>query len=347
MTKLLFLTPGFAAHEADHNCIPPLQALVRSLQQRGAEVCIVALEYPFTDRPYHWHGAAVYPCNGQNRLWLKPRTLWRAMTHAHELLDRHDILAIHSFWLGMAAGVGERVSLRRGVPHFTTLMGQDVLPSNRRHLGSLTDERFGRLVALSAFHNDVLEKTTRRRAAQIIHWGLSEVPPPMIPPLARPLDVLGVGSLVRVKNWSKWLQTLGLIAQSRPDLRAELIGDGPERQKLERLCQSLGLSEQVHFAGNLPRPEVLRRMTEARVLLHTADFESFGFVFPEAVRAGCRLVSTPVGIAPEMGAVCGSTEAKLATLILTALQTPKLPTLTRPPDIEATMEAYWGLWTKP
>lgn len=344
---ILLLTPGFAADESDHNCIPPLQALVRGLLRRGAEVHIVAFEYPFSDRPYHWHGARVYPCNGRNRWLLKPRTMLRAVFQAHKLLTHKPFDAIQSFWLGMAAGVGERVSRRRGVPHFTTLMGQDVLPSNHRYLGSLTEERFGRLVSLSAFHNDALEKTTGHRAAHVVPWGLWEGAMPTAPPDLRLLDVLGVGSLLAVKNWEKWLRTLALVAQTRPDLRAELIGSGPEHRRLERLCQSLGLGERVHFAGNLPRREVLNRMGESRVLLHTADFESFGFVFPEAAQAGCRMVSTPVGIAPEIGASCGFSEGELAAAVLNALQTSEPPAeAARLLGIEATVAAYWDLWTR-
>jgi len=342
---ILFLTPGFAASETDHNCIPPLQALVRGLLRRGAEVHIIALEYPFADRPYGWHGARVYPCNGQNRRWLKLRTVWRAMTHAHEVLNRGECAVIHSFWLGLAAGVGERVSHRRGVPHFTTLMGQDALPGNRRYLGSLTEERCERLVSLSAFHNDALEKTTGHRAAHVIPWGLWESAMPTAPAALRLLDVLGVGSLVAVKNWEKWLRTLAVATQSLPNLQAELIGDGPERRQLERLCQNLGLSERVHFAGNLPRQAVLNRMGESRLLLHTADFESFGFVFSEAAQAGCRIVSTPVGIAPEMGAACGFSEGELAAAVLAVLQTSESPVTVRPLSAEATVAAYWDLWT--
>lgn len=323
MTKLLLLTPGFAANGTDHNCIPPLQALVRGLLRRGAEVYIVALEYPFTDRPYRWHGAEVYPCNGRNRLWLKPRTSLRAVVRAHNLLDRGPFDAIHSFWLGLAAVVGEHISEERGVPHITTLMGQDVLPGNRWFRLLYATERYERrLVALSEFHNDALEDSTGMRAGHVIPWGLWESAMPPMPADLRPLDVLGVGSLVPVKNWAKWLQTLALVAQACPDLQAELIGNGPERRKLERLCQRLGLSGRVRFAGNLPRQAVLNRMGEARVLLHTSDFESFGFVFPEAAQAGCRIVSTPVGIAPEMGAVCGFSEGELAVEVLDALRLP-------------------------
>ena len=352
MTRLLLLTPGFAAHGSDHNCIPPLQALVRGLLRRGAEVHIVAMEYPFTDRPYGWHGAKVYPCNGRNRWWRKPRTMLRAVVRAQQLLDRGEFDAIHSFWLGLAAVVGEHISEERGVPHITTLMGQDVLPGNRWfRLLSATKRYDQRLVALSEFHNDALEDSTGMRAAHVIPWGLWESAMPPTPADLRPLDVLGVGSLVPVKNWAKWLQTLALVAQTRPDVQAELIGDGPERRKLEALCHRLGLSGRVHFAGNLPRQEVLNRMGESRVLLHTADFESFCFVLPEAAQAGCRIVSTPVGIAPEMGAAGGFSEGELAAGVLTALERDSSDDLNSSDEFRAfsatdTVAAYLDLYEK-
>jgi glycosyltransferase involved in cell wall biosynthesis len=134
----------------------------------------------------------------------------------------------------------------------------------------------------------------------------------------RPLDVLGVGSLIPVKNWEKWLRVIALATQTFPHLRAELIGSGPERGKLERLAHRLGLSENVRFVGDLPRPEVLARMRDAKVLLHTADFESFGYVLAEAAGSGCRVVSTAVGIAPTLGVVAEN-EKSLAKLVVEGL----------------------------
>lgn len=339
--RILWITPGFAASETDHNCIPPLQLLARGLLQRGIELHIIALEYPFCHTPYDWYGARVYPCNGQNRRIIKLRTLWRANTPPFQLEGTET--TVHSFWLGWASFVGERMARRYGIRHFTTLMGQDVLPQNRWFQRALNAERCARLVAVSAFQNRVLAQHTGFQAGHIIPWGLPGVEIPASLPASRPLDLLGAGSLVAVKDWEKWLGVVALAAQKKPDLRAELIGDGPERKKLESLTRRLGLAGNVRFAGNLPRQEALARMRQAKVLLHTAHFESFGFVLAEAAANGCRIVSTPVGIATEVG-VTAEGIAELAALLTEQLglairQQPFVPL-----EMEQTVEAYLNIY---
>lgn len=313
--RTLWITPGFAADERDRNCIPPLQLLALELLRKGIDLQIVALEYPFRHEPYRWHGVPVFPCNGQNRRWLKPRTLWRAMRFCGQIIHKGKPDILHSFWLGWASRVGERTAKRHGTPHITTLMGQDVLPGNRMFLRGLSAERCARLVALSHFQNDVFEENSGFRAGHVVPWGLPEHEIPFGLPAERPLDVLGVGSLVPVKNWEKWLRTLALVARAKPGIRAEIIGEGPERRRLEALTADWGLRGSVRFAGNLPRADVLARMRAARVLLHTADFESFGYVLAEAAMNGCRIVGTPVAIAAELGATAENV-GELAGLLL-------------------------------
>jgi glycosyltransferase involved in cell wall biosynthesis len=50
-------------------------------------------------------------------------------------------------------------------------------------------------------------------------------------------------------------------------------------------------------------------MLESKTLLHTARFESFGFVLAEAAMSGCSVVSTPVGAAATLGASGSSLHA--------------------------------------
>lgn len=317
--RLIILTPGFPADEHDANCIPALQLLALKLLAKRVDLQIVALEYPFRKEPYRWHGATVFPCNGQNRRLLKPRTLCRAMRFCKQIIHEKSVDALHSFWLGWASWAGEKVSKRHNILHITTLMGQDVLPGNGLFLRGLSAERCQRLVALSRFQNEVFEKSIGCRAGHVIPWGLPHEEIPAGLPPERPLDVLGVGSLVFVKNWEKWLHTIALASEKNPGLRAGIVGDGTEKNRLEQLASRLGLEKNVHFAGNLPRAEVLARMQQAKVLLHTARFESFGFVLAEAAANGCRIVSTPVGVAQELGETAEN-EENLAVLLLNSIE---------------------------
>lgn len=343
--RVLFLTPGFAAHDQDMNCIPPLQHLARELIRQGVDLQIIALEYPFRGEPYPWggdHKAGVFPCNGQNRRYLRWRTMARARAFAQQLCTEKRFDVIHSFWLGPAWVLGEQLAGRWQTPHFSTLMGQDVLPANR-YLRRLTSGATKRLVALTPFHNDMLEKTTGLRAAHCISWGVAKSDLPASLPAERPVDVLGVGSLIPVKNWEQWLRVLHLVAAVRPGLSAMLIGAGPEEARLRASANRLHLGNNIQFAGEIPRPDVLSRMRESRVLLHTARFESFGMVLAEAAAQGCRVVGTPVGIAPALG-LCADTDAGLATALLQALEAPVLTEAPNVLGLEATVEGYLRLW---
>ena len=340
--RLLLLTPGFAASEHDYNCIPPLQLYVRAMQKRGFEIRIVSFEYPFRDEAQDWFGTPVVSANGQNRRWLRWRTWSRVFRYAEQMIRAQKPDMIHSFWLGPAWVIGEQLALKWNIPHWTTLMGQDARSSNR-YLHRLRPGHASRLIALSPFHADVFQKNTGFQAAHLIPWGVDPAETPQHLPMERPIDLLGVGSLIPVKNWEKWLQCVAIVRESEPAIRAELIGEGPLRKHLEKKAREFGLADAVRFTGSLPRPEVMIRMRMAKVLLHTSDYESFGFILPEAAMNGCRLVSTPVGIGPDMAA-CADTPEQLAASALQAIRQPYLQTPNLPFTIEKAADDYQRLF---
>jgi len=316
---MLIITPGFAANIADDTCIPPLQLMVRELCRRNIPVHIIALEYPFTDTPYQWLSAHVYPCNGANHRWLRWRTRARAERYAKQVFQSGGTKIIQSFWLGQAWLIGRSLSQKYQIPHFTTLMGQDVLwQSNRWNLRLLLSSKAASLIALSDFHAAQLEAETGIRPGIIIPWGIDPDDFSGILPTENEVDIIGVGSLLPVKNWPLWVNTISKIKTVKPDVRALLIGDGPEWKAIEQQINHMGLSANIRLAGALSRQEVIRQMKSARVLLHTSNFESYGYVLAEAAAAGCRVVSTPVGIAAQTGQTAASADG-LAQLIISAL----------------------------
>jgi 1,2-diacylglycerol 3-alpha-glucosyltransferase len=298
--RILMITPGFPSDENDHNCIPPLQLFVGELCKRGVEIHIIALEYPYKSTPYKWHEAQIYPCNGQNRKWLKYRTSYRAFSWGFKLDKQYNFDAIHSFWLTRVGAIGASIAEKIKIPHYITSMGQDALNPNLTLLNMLKkNPEAHQVVTLSRFHLDKLYESSGVMTPHCIPWGIDSNKD-YKEDKERTIDVLGVGSLLPVKNWSKWLQIIQKSVEEKPNLRCMLIGDGPLRKKLEAEAKQLGIAKNVVFTGNLPRQEVLKEMRKATVLLHTSDFESFGYVFSEAYSNGCAIVTTPVGIAPEM-----------------------------------------------
>ncbi|MCB0533804.1 MAG: glycosyltransferase [Lewinellaceae bacterium] len=340
--RIIWITPGFAADAQDSTCIPPLYLLAQEFTRLGIDLHILALEYPPGKGGTRDDGFAVYPCQGNNRPWLRWRTFYRARYFAQQIHLEKKVRVVHSFWLGPAWVVGRQISRRLNIPLLTTLMGQDVLPQNR-YLKRLAPGIANQLVALSPFHQNALEKTCGLRAAHEIPWGIAGADIPAQLPAERPIDILGVGSLIQVKNWVQWLEVLRLINEKQPGVQAELIGEGPQLNLLKQQAERLGLAQHLTFAGSLPRPEVLERMRRSKVLLHTGHFESFGFVFAEGAANGCRVVSTPVGAAPAFG-VCSETSAGLAAAVLQVLAQPDLQKPRVVYRMEDTAAAYLKLY---
>ena len=65
-----------------------------------------------------------------------------------------------------------------------------------------------------------------------------------------------------------------------------VIGDGPERSRLERLTQSLGIEEAVSFCGMLPHAGTMQRLRSADVMLFPSVREFGGGVVFEALASG-------------------------------------------------------------
>lgn len=120
-------------------------------------------------------------------------------------------------------------------------------------------------------------------------------PPPVKAAGAR---LLYVGRLVDVKNLPMALRALALLRDR--DVRLDVVGDGPERPKYERLARELGLQGSVTFHGAVDKPAVATLMREVQTLLVPSRTETFGVVAIEAMASGLPVVATRVGALPEI-----------------------------------------------
>jgi glycosyltransferase involved in cell wall biosynthesis len=343
---ILWITPGFAAAEQDDTCIPPLQLLARALKAQGVSLQIIALEYPYRNRPYEWHSIPVWPCGGANRKWLRWRTHHRARRYAHRIIKSGEVVAMHSFWLGQAWWLGRHFNIQYPtLPHYTTLMGQDVLPDvNGYWLRRARPQDAFNWVAVSSWQARQMQQIMGFPPAHVIPWGV-EISDRAA--ALRPVHIIGVGSLLPVKNWLLWLDVVHQISLRKPDLKAVLIGEGSERNTLEQRIKHLQIGHVVTLAGACSRADVWAHLAQAQVLLHTSRFESYGMVLAEAAAAGCAVVSTDVGVASDVGFVSDSLD-KLSEATFQRIdnQTLSVDTTGAPHrfDVEISARAYRQLW---
>jgi glycosyltransferase involved in cell wall biosynthesis len=97
-----------------------------------------------------------------------------------------------------------------------------------------------------------------------------------------PPRLLSVGRLVESKNLRLLLDVLGTLRDLSWIL--DIVGDGPERAKLEQQATQQGLSERVRFQGH--REEVGTFYRQADLFVFPSRLESFGLVVLEAMSYG-------------------------------------------------------------
>jgi glycosyltransferase involved in cell wall biosynthesis len=110
------------------------------------------------------------------------------------------------------------------------------------------------------------------------------------PSSPRPFDVLYAGKLLGLKGVALGIRGFALFAKRHSDVRFSLVGDGPERARLEALIQELGVANCVQLKKWMPRSELLVVMRASDVFLFPSLRDGGGAVVVEAMAAGKPIV---------------------------------------------------------
>jgi glycosyltransferase involved in cell wall biosynthesis len=105
--------------------------------------------------------------------------------------------------------------------------------------------------------------------------------------------VMMVARLDPIKDHATAILACARAAEVVPNLRLVIVGDGPERSKIESLLHHRALGDRVRLLGN--RSDVSRLLTGADTHLLTSVSEGLPLSLIEAMAAGLPVVSTNVG----------------------------------------------------
>ena len=161
-------------------------------------------------------------------------------------------------------------------------------------------------VAANIMPTDWLETVLELPKAQTIHHGLA-------PGLAaRTGDIAMIeggaapgfafiGRLVPSKGTEILLRAGEQLKEMGRDFRLKIIGDGPERQRLEALTRELGLDDSVFFLGFLSTEQREKNLTGATtVVMPSLGGEVFGLVAAENMAQGRLLIVSEIGALQEV-----------------------------------------------
>ncbi|MBN1401762.1 MAG: glycosyltransferase family 4 protein [Anaerolineae bacterium] len=226
------------------------------------------------------------------------------------------------WWLALKAWSPDRVLVGHAHPRLLALAamtawgryaalvhGNDFLAAQRRW------HRPGFNMLLRRAHPLMTQSQANRQ--RLRELGLGEVmvippgvdperfrPRPTAPPL--PPCLLTVGRLVPRKGIDTVLRALALLQPRLPQIRYQIVGDGPDRGRLEALVETLDLSSRVDFVGHVPDEALPDYYRNAHIFVMPAreedkgrSVEGFGIVYLEASASGLPVVAGRSGGAVE------------------------------------------------
>lgn len=130
---------------------------------------------------------------------------------------------------------------------------------------------------------------------------------PLRPPLSSPPTVVFAGRLVWEKGADVLVQAFAKVMSQISEARLLIVGDGPERDRLQRLIAELGLLPSVSLLGQLSHPEMERHFTTAWVQVIPSRWaEPFGLVAVDAMMRGTAVVASDSGGLTEIVQNCNT-----------------------------------------
>jgi glycosyltransferase involved in cell wall biosynthesis len=240
----------------------------RRLEVDGLDVRYVRYVSPPRWRSYGSWGAWAAPPLGR-ALSAMRRQFGYELVHAHNAVPCADALL----------RAGERA------PLVISEHGADVFHTAVRHeAGAAATRRAFAAARLVLANSTGIARAARELGAQrtrVVHLG-TELPETRPQRSDGPLLVT-VAHLVERKRHADVIRALWTLRNRHPQLRYRIVGDGPERPRLEHLASELGVAQRIEFTGQLEPGAAIEAGRTATLFVMPSVDEAFGLAYVEAM----------------------------------------------------------------
>lgn len=254
---------------------------------------------------------ALVDLHEENYGWrYKPAQRARNALYFANLFTQGGVDHVHVHFANRAAHTALFLKEISGIPFSITAHGQDFMVD----LGN--DDLLREICAAATFvavetnySGHLLAKRCPEAASKIYRVfngiDLKNFPPPLPMAANKSARILSVGRLISFKGFEQLIDACAELARLKLDFTCEIVGDGPERGRLQDKIDKHQLKSHVVLAGSLPREVAFQKMRACDIfaLASVIDRNGASDVFPtvilEAMSAARPVVSTQIAGIPE------------------------------------------------
>jgi glycosyltransferase involved in cell wall biosynthesis len=234
--------------------------------------------------------------------------LLRLPTEARRLLAQGPPDCCHTHFAWSTAAIAVYLARLLGVPVSITVHAKDIYTAAPRRLRSQLGH-FDRVVTVCSYNVGFLAGLGATAADS---GGVTVVPCGVDVPDESPavcaeerIELLSVGRLVEKKGFDTLIRAIALLRPAFPDVRAVIVGEGPQHSALAALIAELGLERNVTLAGALSHEDTLHLISACELFCLASqpaldgDCDALPVVLREAMARATAVVSTRVAGIPE------------------------------------------------
>jgi glycosyltransferase involved in cell wall biosynthesis len=229
------------------------------------------------------------------------------VVHASGLMVERGVGHVHCHFATHPALAGFLIRRLTGIPYSFTAHGSDLHVDRTMLCRKVAEASF--VVTISRSNATVFEAECGGPIDKlsVIYCGIDgHVFHPAERAATGRLRIACVGTLHEVKGQRHLIEAAADLAGRGLDFGVRFIGDGPDRDELERLAASLGVADRIEFLGLRKRAEVVALLADTDVLVAPSvptaggKREGLPVVLIEAMAAGVPVVASHLSGIPEL-----------------------------------------------
>jgi colanic acid/amylovoran biosynthesis glycosyltransferase len=306
---------------------------VAELYRQGLAPPVFSIRHPTDERPLNVQLDSVATCYlpDTNSLKFKLRTkfvapqikrLWsgsgdfrdkgrfREAVYLAPLLRQAGVSHLHVHFAGLASRCAWWLKRLFGFTYSFTGHANDIFCPKQNQRVDLVDllHDASFVVAVSDYSAKRLIRSYPEAGKKIhrVYNGLDLSIFKQATPSINPTRLLSVGRLIEKKGFAYLIDAVALLRDRGFDFECKIVGDGPERSRLQKSIQINQLENQVWLTGPLSQPEIVDLLAQSSIFVLPAIHDRYGdsdnlpTVLIEAMASRLSLLATDVAGIPEI-----------------------------------------------